>query len=73
MKKKAIAAFSLLTLAALFVLMTAASAQQTGPKFFIRDKEPDLGDFYEGADIEHVFTIRNNGVGDLHILSVRPG
>jgi hypothetical protein len=40
---------------------------------YIRDKEPDLGTFYEGVDIEYEFKVRNNGVAELHILGVRPG
>jgi len=73
MNRKGILIVSLLTLVALFVLMTVASAQQNPPKLLIRDKEPDLGDFYEGSDVEYAFTIRNAGAGELHVLSVRPG
>lgn len=72
MNKRGILIVSLLTLTALFVLMTVASAQNP-PKLLIRDKEIDLGDFYEGSDIEYAFTLRNTGAGELHVLSVRPG
>ncbi|MDD3642550.1 MAG: hypothetical protein PHQ19_03700 [Candidatus Krumholzibacteria bacterium] len=73
MHRKGIAIVSLLALAAFLLLTSFASAQQSGPKLMIRDKEPDLGDFYEGTDIDYAFTIRNTGIGELHILSVRPG
>ena len=56
------------------VLASAAEAgQKDPPKLYIRNKEPDLGNFYEGEDIEYVFKVRNNGVAELHILGVRPG
>ena len=51
----------------------AGAAQKDPPKMYIRDKEPDLGTFYEGVDIEYEFKVRNNGVAELHILGVRPG
>jgi len=51
----------------------AGAAQKDPPKFYVRDKEPDLGTFYEGVDIEYEFKVRNNGVAELHILGVRPG
>lgn len=73
MNRKGLAVISLLTLAALFVLVTVASAQQNPPKLLIRDKEVDLGEFYEGTDIDYAFTLRNTGAGELHVLSVRPG
>ncbi len=43
------------------------------PKFFVRKEKAEVGEFYEGADIEHTYTIRNNGIGELHIINVRPG
>jgi hypothetical protein len=66
---------SLVTLAvtAAVLASTAGAAQKDPPKMYIRDMEPDLGTFYEGADIDYVFTVRNNGVAELHILGVRPG
>ena len=51
----------------------AAAGQKDPPKLYIRNKEPDLGTFYEGVDIEYEFKVRNNGVAELHILGVRPG
>lgn len=73
MNKKGLPAAALLVLAALLILSTVASAQQNAPKFFVREKEVDLGNFFEGVDIDYSFTVRNNGVGELHVLSVRPG
>jgi hypothetical protein len=43
------------------------------PKFHLRNKSVDLGEFFEGVDIKHTFVVRNHGLGELHILSVRPG
>jgi hypothetical protein len=72
MNRKATLVVSLLALVVLFVLATSASAQNQ-PKFMVRDTEVDIGNFYEGSDIEYAFTVRNTGAGELHILSVRPG
>ncbi len=68
-------ALSVVTLAVLAVMVasTVSAAQQDPPKFFVRNEEADLGTFYEGTDIEYTFTVRNNGVAELHILGVRPG
>jgi len=74
MKRMGTVLVSLATLAALLALVAAASAgPKDGPFLMIRDKEPDLGTFFEGTDIEYSFILRNTGVGELHILSVRPG
>ena len=51
----------------------AAAGKKKPPKLYISDKSPDLGTFYEGADIEYQFTVRNTGLSELHILGVRPG
>jgi hypothetical protein len=72
MSRKKTLVVSLLALVAIFVLVTAASAQNP-PKFMVRDAEVDIGDHFEGSDIEYAFIIRNTGAGELHILSVRPG
>ncbi|HER44295.1 MAG TPA: hypothetical protein ENO08_07540 [Candidatus Eisenbacteria bacterium] len=53
--------------------LAAVAAQKDPPKMYIRDMDPDIGTFYEGADIDYTFTVRNNGVSELHILGVRPG
>ena len=50
-----------------------ASGERTPPKMVVTNKSPDLGNFYEGVDIDYAFTIRNTGLSELHILSVRPG
>ncbi len=42
------------------------------PKMYIHEAAVDLGDFYEGEDIEHIFVVRNNGEGELEI-KVKPG
>jgi hypothetical protein len=60
-------------LTAVVLASTAGAAQKDPPKMYIRDTEPDIGTFYEGVDIDYVFTVRNNGVAELHILGVRPG
>ena len=59
---------SVLSSTALF----AAGGENT-PKFFVREKTIDLGNYYEGVDVEYEFKVRNNGIGELHILNVRPG
>jgi hypothetical protein len=51
----------------------SAAAQKDPPKMLIQDKQPNLGTFYEGVDIEYDFIVRNTGVAELHILGVRPG
>lgn len=50
-----------------------AQGDKDQPKFFVRDTTKDLGEFYEGRDIEHVFKVRNNGATELHITNVKPG
>jgi hypothetical protein len=60
-------------MAASLFASAAAAGQKDPPKFYVRDKAPDLGTFYEGVDIEYEFKVRNNGVAELHILGVRPG
>ncbi|MBN2070827.1 MAG: hypothetical protein JW814_05150 [Candidatus Krumholzibacteriota bacterium] len=65
----ALALFSLLA----GVALTATAQATDSPMFFVREKTVDLGNFYEGLDIAYDFTVRNNGVGELHITSVRPG
>lgn len=51
----------------------AAARQKSPPKLYISNKSPDIGTFYEGADIEYEFTVRNSGLSELHIIGVRPG
>lgn len=58
----------------IFLAVTVSAAgSQNPPKFFVREQTVDLGDFYEGADVIYDFSVRNNGSGELHILSVKPG
>ncbi len=66
-------------LIAVFVLIALASgligsaSAKGGPKMFVKSKNVDLGDFFEGTDIKYTFVIRNNGTDELQILNVRPG
>ena len=65
---------SLVTLAALVILVAvAAEGQKDPPRMLIRDSNADLGTFLEGVDIDYSFIVRNTGVSELHLLSVRPG
>lgn len=43
------------------------------PKFHVHKTSVDIGDVYEGRDIVYTYKVRNNGVGELHIINVRPG
>jgi hypothetical protein len=51
----------------------AGMKKQDPPKFFIRNRSFDVGNVYEGQDISHVYKVRNNGSGELHIINVKPG
>ncbi len=61
----------------IFLIFSAAcnagKKNQDPPKFFIRHRTVDVGEVYEGRNISHVYKVRNNGAGELHIISVRPG
>lgn len=61
----------------IILILTAAcnagKKNQDPPKFFIRLRSVDVGEVYEGQDISHVYKVRNNGSGELHIINVRPG
>lgn len=60
--------------AGILALTADCSAQGKGaPKFYVRSDQVDVGDFYEGVDIEYEFKVRNNGVGELQIINVKPG
>jgi len=60
--------------AGIFALATDCSAQGKGtPKFFVRNDQVDVGDFYEGVDVEYEFKVRNNGAAELQIINVKPG
>ena len=57
----------------LLVMLLSSLAFGSSPKFFVREKKVDLGEFFEGKDIEYEFTIMNTGAGELHINNVKPG
>jgi hypothetical protein len=62
----------------LFVAVLAASSfsgqkQEHVGKFYVHKTKVELGEYYEGEDIGYTFKVRNNGVGELHIVNVRPG
>ena len=67
------AALVVISFLASMVLSAAVYAAGSKPAFFVREKTVDLGNYYEGVDIEYEFTVRNNGAGELHILNVKPG
>jgi len=69
---------TIIFLAVLFAVTYAVSsfAGKDGkefPKLYIHNKQANVRDVYEGADIAYSFTVKNFGEGELHILSVRPG
>ncbi|MCU0639622.1 MAG: DUF1573 domain-containing protein [Candidatus Krumholzibacteria bacterium] len=39
----------------------------------MRNDQVDVGDFYEGVDINYEFKVRNNGAAELQIVNVKPG
>ena len=41
--------------------------------FFTPKTAVEVGEFIEGKDIEYTFIVRNHGLAELHINSVRPG
>jgi hypothetical protein len=43
------------------------------PEMFLKNKEYDVGEVYEGTAVTHTFIIKNKGKGDLLIRSVKPG
>lgn len=51
----------------------AGKNNQDPPKFFVHKKDVSVGNVYEGQDIDYTYKVRNNGVGELHIINVRPG
>lgn len=51
----------------------AGDKDKDPPKFFIQHQTVDVGEIYEGQDIAHVYNVRNNGIGELHIINVKPG
>lgn len=71
--RMAVAVVLLLVLGGIFISATLQAAGTDGPKFFVREKQVDLGEYFEGIDIAYEFIVRNNGVGELHINNVKPG
>lgn len=66
-------AMSFAAAAIVIALLFTASSGQDHPRFMVREKTAELGEFYEGVDIEYEFVVRNTGAAELHILGVRPG
>lgn len=65
---------ALVLFAGILALTFDCSGQGKGaPRFYVRNDQVDVGDFYEGVDIQYDFKVRNNGVGELHIINVKPG
>lgn len=73
MQRKAIGLTALVLIMGMLAVSMAWAAGADSPTFFVKDKQPDLGEFFEGKDIEYTFMVRNNGVGELHINNVKPG
>ena len=69
---------ALILLAAFFLAAIALPAMadeksKNFPKFFTPKTNVEVGEFIEGKDIEYTFMVRNHGLAELHINSVRPG
>jgi len=60
-------------LAAIALPAVAEEKSKNSPKFFTPKTAVELGEFIEGKDIEYTFVVRNHGLAELHINSVRPG
>ena len=43
------------------------------PRLAIEKPEFDAGEVVKGKDVEAVFLVRNDGQGELRLLSVKPG
>ncbi|MBN2185690.1 MAG: hypothetical protein JW746_10210 [Candidatus Krumholzibacteriota bacterium] len=71
--RKLAAALVVISILASMVLPAAVYAAGSDPAFFVKEKTVDLGNYYEGVDILYDFKVQNNGAGELHILSVKPG
>jgi uncharacterized protein YgiM (DUF1202 family) len=72
---RALLATSIVTLggASLALAQDAASAGAGSPaKMVIAETTHDAGDVPKGEVIEHDFVVKNEGAGDLHVLSVKP-
>ncbi|MCK4351729.1 MAG: hypothetical protein KAX13_12755 [Candidatus Krumholzibacteria bacterium] len=60
-------------LAAIALPAMADEKSKNFPKFFTHKTTVEVGEFIEGKDIEYTFVVRNHGLAELHINSVRPG
>ena len=60
-------------LAAIVLPAAADEKSKNFPKFFTPKTTVEVGEYIEGKDIESVFIVRNHGLAELHINSVRPG
>ena len=60
-------------LAAIALPAMADKKSKNFPKFFTPKTAVEVGEFIEGKDIEYTFLVRNHGLAELHINSVRPG
>ncbi len=60
-------------LAAVALPAMADEKSKKFPKFFTPKTAVEVGEFIEGKDIEYTFIVRNHGLAELHINSVRPG
>lgn len=49
------------------------SATQSAPSMHIAETTHDFGEVIEGAEITHVFHVKNTGKAPLQITQVRPG
>lgn len=50
-----------------------SSGSQASPSIQIGEKTHDFGEVMEGAQITHVFQVKNTGSAPLQITQVRPG
>lgn len=60
-------------LAAIAMPAAAEEKSKDSAKFFTPKTAVELGEYIEGKDIEYTFIVRNHGLAELHINSVRPG
>ena len=51
----------------------AIHGSEAQPEVEIPSPRHDAGTHWEGEVVKHAFEVRNNGSGELRILSVRPG
>lgn len=51
----------------------AQAAPRQSPAIQVLDKAFDFGEVLEGAEVTHVFTVKNTGEAMLQITQVRPG